>query len=73
MYVQPDYRVPSTPVDSSGRPLGVVGIQTENATQAGAVLGNPLQLSFTQTYYVQPGIDDKLDPHRGMRNGRYGA
>jgi len=63
-YQQPDYRNPSTPG---------VSIQVENAAQPGAVLGNPLQLSFTQTYYVQPNIDDKLDPHHGMRNGKSGT
>ncbi len=64
-YIQPDYRIPATDPR--------VTIQIENATQPGAVLGNPLQLSFTQTYYVQPNIDDKLDPHHAMRNGKSGT
>ena len=62
-YVQPDYRTPVTPG---------VSIQIENTTQPGAVLGNPLQLT-TRTYFVDPGIDDKLDPHHAMRSGKSGT
>jgi len=49
-----------------------VSIQIENTTQPGAVLGNPLQLT-TRTYFVDAGIDDKLDPHHAMRSGKSGT
>ncbi len=62
-YQQPDYRIPV--LDPR------VSVQVENTTQPGAVLGNPLQLT-TRTYFVEPGIDDKLDPQHSMRNGKSG-
>lgn len=48
-YIQPDFRVPTPPVDSLGRPLGNVGVQVENK-------GNPLNINGPQPAYAQPGI-----------------
>lgn len=47
-YTQPDYRNPTTPVDSLGHPLGNIGVQVENK-------GNPLNITGPQPTYIQAG------------------
>ena len=64
-YSQPDYRVPTNPFG--------VGIQIENETQPGAPGGNPLGVPSTQSFYVQPNISDRDDPHHGWRSGKTGT
>jgi len=62
-YIQPDYRIPQTDAR--------VAVQVENVSQPGSALGNPLQLT-TRTYYVEPGIDNRMDPNGSIRAGRSG-
>jgi hypothetical protein len=47
-YVQPDFRVPVTPVDANGHALGTITVQVEGRA-------NPLNVTGPQTAYVQPG------------------
>ena len=55
-YIQPDYRNPVTPVDSSGHALGTISVQVENTQAPGCVLGNPLGLTvLLLADYIQAG------------------
>jgi hypothetical protein len=61
-YVQPDFRVPVTPVDSNGHALGTVTVQVENR-------GNPLSINAPQAAYSQPGTSAPPAPLAGQLNG----
>jgi len=61
-YQQPDYRIPTVPVDSKGNPLGVVGVQQ-------TINQNPLNINAAQTPYVQPGVSAPAAPVAGQLTG----
>lgn len=40
--------------------------------QAAAVTGNPLKILTPIPRHVEPGVDNKLDPHGSIRAGKSG-